>query len=521
MKINKRVIDIYYNEIPKLLSRLKRMSKEERTDLYQKWTKELFPKSKQTINLDDLIRGRNKDYIHKFKKAFFIVGNRMFSSNHWGEYLQDKFCEMLNTTSQKYPQKVVVSLGMMGYLTFKTGYCKGKHGYIFKIDLSKMNGLFSDFDDVLIEGVRDDLEEEDDEFDTPEITNATQDDIKSWGLTTQKQTISKIKLSKSYFDESCHRFFNLMRNPLASNFEEYQKLNPYSSKYEYEHLRKERTKQLLHFNGLVNLYHHLDKCYRFKIDNYSGRCHSVLTRLMSEARSYLSLDDKKMKEVDITSCQPTLLGLIALRDNPNIKSEWLEHCISGDFYEWISDVTILRTDYTREGLITKLEYENSYNDEMCGTIDKMNEYIGDDNPYKFYRPLVKAYIMKFLFTKTSIKSMEKDGGSIFKHFQYNLITYLKENEQEIYKIIVWSRDKKNLIPKSKDPTKKSSPLPKMLQEEEVRFMKSVIQNLSNIDYFYTVHDCIGCLESDAEKVKQIMEQTSMDMYGVKLHFKIE
>jgi len=75
--------------------------------------------------------------------------------------------------------------------------------------------------------------------------------------------------------------------------------------------------------------------------------------------------------------------LIALKNNPNIKSEWLEHCISGDFYEWISDVTNLRTDYTREGLITKLEYENSYNDEMCGTIDKMNEYIGDDNPYKF------------------------------------------------------------------------------------------------------------------------------------------
>jgi hypothetical protein len=61
----------------------------------------------------------------------------------------------------------------------------------------------------------------------------------------------------------------------------------------------------------------------------------------------------------------------------------------------------------------------------------------------------------------------------------------------------------------------------MLQEEEVRFMKSVIQNLSNIDYFYTVHDCIGCLESDAEKVKQIMEQTALEIYGVKLHFKIE
>ena len=42
-----------------------------------------------------------------------------------------------------------------------------------------------------------------------------------------------------------------------------------------------------------------------------------------------------------------------------------------------------------------------------------------------------------------------------------------------------------------------------------------------VEYLYTVHDCIGCLVSDAEKVKKIMERTAMEMYEVKLELKIE
>ena len=42
-----------------------------------------------------------------------------------------------------------------------------------------------------------------------------------------------------------------------------------------------------------------------------------------------------------------------------------------------------------------------------------------------------------------------------------------------------------------------------------------------VEYLYTVHDCIGCLVSDAEKVKEIMERTAMEMYGVGLNLKIE
>ena len=39
--------------------------------------------------------------------------------------------------------------------------------------------------------------------------------------------------------------------------------------------------------------------------------------------------------------------------------------------------------------------------------------------------------------------------------------------------------------------------------------------------FYTIHDAICVRESEGTKVKEVMEQVSMDMYGVKIAVKIE
>ena len=56
----------------------------------------------------------------------------------------------------------------------------------------------------------------------------------------------------------------------------------------------------------------------------------------------------------------------------------------------------------------------------------------------------------------------------------------------------------------------------------MRYIKRCLKNLDpHIQYLYTVHDCIGCLESEVDKVKSIMEHTAMDMYGVKLKLKVE
>ena len=42
-----------------------------------------------------------------------------------------------------------------------------------------------------------------------------------------------------------------------------------------------------------------------------------------------------------------------------------------------------------------------------------------------------------------------------------------------------------------------------------------------VKYFYTIHDCIGCKASDAEKVKEAMLEVAKEMFETKLNIKLE
>ena len=39
--------------------------------------------------------------------------------------------------------------------------------------------------------------------------------------------------------------------------------------------------------------------------------------------------------------------------------------------------------------------------------------------------------------------------------------------------------------------------------------------------FYTIHDAICVKESDGEKVKRVMQEVSLDLYGEKVGIKVE
>ena len=43
----------------------------------------------------------------------------------------------------------------------------------------------------------------------------------------------------------------------------------------------------------------------------------------------------------------------------------------------------------------------------------------------------------------------------------------------------------------------------------------------DVKYFYTIHDCIGCKASDAEKVKQAMLAVAKEMFNATLNIKLE
>ena len=62
----------------------------------------------------------------------------------------------------------------------------------------------------------------------------------------------------------------------------------------------------------------------------------------------------------------------------------------------------------------------------------------------------------------------------------------------------------------------------MMTEMEVKYIKACLKAIApNIKYFYTIHDCIGCKASDAEKVKQAMLAVGKEMFDATLNIKLE
>ena len=62
----------------------------------------------------------------------------------------------------------------------------------------------------------------------------------------------------------------------------------------------------------------------------------------------------------------------------------------------------------------------------------------------------------------------------------------------------------------------------MMTEMEVKYIKAVLKAIApHIQYFYTIHDCIGCKASDAEKVKQAMLAVAKEMFNATLNIKLE
>ena len=61
-----------------------------------------------------------------------------------------------------------------------------------------------------------------------------------------------------------------------------------------------------------------------------------------------------------------------------------------------------------------------------------------------------------------------------------------------------------------------------MTEMEVKYIKAVLKAIApDIQHFYTIHDCIGCKASDAEKVKAAMLSVAKDMFGANLNIKLE
>ena len=504
---NNPVIRKVWNDWMKKDRELSVMTKEDRLD-YCKDYQWVYPKeTKRFVDLESIYSSvHHKSNREEFKRWFYVVCGYMLSRVHLGDnsyYHYRKIFKKLfrreRCTSVDFPKQVILVLAMMGYITelgswyvFNQG-CDYNRGYHFIIDREKLV-YWDSLDDkewkmTHTEGIT----FKEDGYD-PERTSWTLHP--DWLSERQFESISSVTVEKEGIRESSDWMFNW------DDFIDYYNLG--------DQEKEETDSQWISYQRLRDLsLHKIGGCLDDSVRDdgrqpYAGRFYTCMTNMKSEDRhKYLRLDGELITEVDVSSAQPTFLGIMMYKET-GVMSEWLRQCLSKttDFYEWIKDKT------------------NTQEDRK--TIKKwMMQFM-----YACYQPNAKRDYGKphkptFEFKKTD---------DPFLCFQQRLCEFLKKSEPAIYNKIDWYkrnpvfREDKDLyksyedeggekIKKKIGQGKWCSMLSYDLVKMEVEYIQRCIHSLPEDMKFWTIHDCICVKESDSLKVKEIMEQVSREMYG--------
>ena len=506
--INKRVERLYKDYIT-LVEELKAMTKEERFKLYESMTKKLLPHAKKVVDLEDQIQEARKDYQRKFKEWFLVICNWTFNGANFGETCFELFKKEIVKKSKKdkrsskiYAHKVILALGLMGLLEeVKENYSHSKdssHGYQYKIDWFKwielMKGVSRGNVSMLLD---------------IEVDWSGYED---WFGERQYETIKSMMVepkiyekAKSYLEKFDKYFFS---TTLAAD--------------EKKHLTDKwfaaRSLTAIAEHDTYHMLRHSDDSEdnnEEKLIHNAGRYYTCLTNMQGEVRrEALRIDGEQVVEVDISSAQPAMLGLLLRERYPDVKSAWLAHCEKGDFYEWIGRMAIGRgiTEEERKAiklLVMRLLY----------TAIKPTE-TQDETPFWWY---LKTYLQE----KDEIKKEHLATGKLFKSFDFILMSYLKAEEPKLYELVYEHRTNLKEVKRRKPTakgktTKKRNNLSISMTEMEVKYIKACLKAIApDVHYFYTIHDCIGCKASDAEKVRQTMLAIGKDMFDANLNIKLE
>lgn len=521
---NNPVIRKLWNEWCEKDKELSLLTEEERMNLVSQY-QWIFPKEESDfVDLESLYTRKHiRSNREKFHRFFYVVCNRMFSRVFFGyggyyqfmKSYQKVFKE--KCTSELFSKRVLLALGIMGYITKLDCW----YSYNLGDDRNRPNHYLIDRDKLMTWEVPG-LDEEGNtvtrtvssipEWEmthTEAVTFQTKGDDPDrtswtmhpdWFSERQYESICSVTVEKDGIRDSSDWMFNW------DDFIDYYNLG--------DQEKEDTDSQWISYQRIRDLSLHkvggcLDDSMRDDgIQPYAGRFYSTMTTIKKEDRHhYLRLDGELVTEVDVSSAQPTFLGILMYRKT-GVKTTWLKKCLEGQFYEWISEKT------------------NSYNtpltEEERNTIKKwMMQFM-----YSCYQPnkgkdYDKPHKPTYEFRKTD---------DPFLCFQQRLNRFLKKEEPDIYKMIDWFkrnpeyRKDKPLYQsyqddQGKDRKKKTgsgkwcSELSKYLVKMEVEYIKNCLSRLPQDMKFWTIHDCICVKESDSLKVKEIMEQVSREMYG--------
>ena len=506
--ITNRRIERLYEEYLTLIDGLKAMTREERFELYERMTKTLYPHAKKVVDLEDQLNENRKDYQRKFKEWFFVICKSSFSNGRFGETCFELYKKEIVKKSKKdkcsskiYAHKVILALGLMGLLEkVKENYSHSKespHGYLYKVDylrwfeltkgVSKGNVSISLDIEVDWSGYEDWFGER--QFET----------IKS--MTVEPKLYEQ---AKSYLERYDEYFF-------TTTLKENEK------KHFTDKWFAARAVCAIAEHDTYHMLRHSDDSEENdeeKLIYNAGRYYTCLTNMHNEIRKELRIDGEPVVEVDISAAQPTMLGLLLRERYPDIRSAWLEHCEKGDFYEWIGSIALGRKITPEERKVIKL------------LIMRML-YIAQKPTEKKENTSFETYLKKYIKEKNPSKKENLGKGKLFKSFDFIVMSYLKAKEPELYKLVYEARTNLKKVKRKKPTaagrtTKKRNDLSISMTKMEVKYIKACLKAIAlDVKYFYTIHDCVGCKASDAEKVKEVMVAVGKEMFDATLNIKLE
>ena len=506
--INGRV-ERLYGEYLSLIEDLRKKTKKERLEMYESMTKTLFPHAKKTVDLEDQLNEERKDYQRKFKEWFLVICNWTFSGAHFGETCFNLYKKEVVKKSKKdkrsskiYAHKVILALGLMELLEeVKENYShseKGSHGYKYKVNYFKwvelMTGVSKDRVSMLLD---------------IEVDWSGYED---WYAERQYETITSMTANTKIYEQA---------KDYLEKFDDYFFSTTLAAD-EKKHLTDKwfaaRSLTAIAEHDTYHTLRHYDDSEdndEEKLIYNAGRYYTCLTNMQGDVRrDALLIDGEQVVEVDISSAQPAMLGLLLRERHPDVKSAWLAHCEKGDFYEWIGRMALGRGITKEERKVIKLLVMR-----LLYTAIKPTETL-DKTPFKWY---LKTYMQE----KDASKKEHLATGKLFKSFDFIIMSYLKAKEPKLYELVYEHRTNLREVKRRKPTatgrtTKKRNDLSINMTKMEVKYIKACLKAIApDVKYFYTIHDCIGCKASDAEKVKQAMLVVGKDMFNATLNIKLE
>ena len=505
--VNRR-IERLYEEYMTLIEGLKAMSREERVELYSEMTKTLLPHAKKVVDLEDQLNEGRKDYQRKFKEWFLVICKSSFSDGRFGETCFELYKKEIIKKSKKdkcsskiYAHKVILALGLMGLLEgVKDNYSHsrdGAHGYNYKVDMFKWVELMKGVSRGSVA--------------LPLDIEIDWTGYEDWFGERQFETIKSMmvepkvyKQAKTYLEKFDDFFFTTT-------------LNADEKKHFTDKWFAARAVCAIAEHDTYHMLRHSDDSEdndEEKLIHNAGRYYTCLTNMHGEIRRELRIDGEQVVEVDISAAQPTMLGLLLRERYPNVKSAWLSHCEKGDFYEWIGRIAVGRGITKDERAVIKTLVMRLLYTAIRPTKKQ------DETPFWWY---LKTYLKE----KDASKRERLEDGGLFKSFDFIIMSYLKAEEPALYELVYDARTNLKEVKRKKPTaagkrTKKRNNLSIMMTEMEVKYIKAVLKAIApHIQYFYTIHDCIGCKASDAEKVKVAMLSVAKEMFGANLNIKLE